>query len=168
MEAYEVVRVAFTASLRGDSTALSLSRRALTIDSLYGSAISLLPSVAYGLQKFAVADSALERARRLRDRMTPFEQANVDELATLADGDVAAWLRATTRTFNTAPNSDLTKSSLASVLLAARQPRRALEILRGMQPDRGVLLGNSGYWLSLSYAYAQRGELRQALAAARR
>lgn len=36
-----------------------------------------------------------------------------------------------------------------------------------MQPDRGVLLGDAGYWPTLSYAYGQQGALKQALAAAR-
>ncbi|MEP6622378.1 MAG: hypothetical protein ABJE47_23850, partial [bacterium] len=167
MEAYDLVRAAITASMKGDSTALSLVRRALAIDTLYGSAMAALPIVAYGLQQFAVADSALTRAAQLRDRMTPLEQANVDEVTAIRDGDLTALLRATTRELNTAPNSDMTKSSFVAALLAARQPRRALEMMRGMQPDRGILLGDAGYWLALSNAHAQQGELKQALAAAR-
>jgi tRNA A-37 threonylcarbamoyl transferase component Bud32/TolB-like protein len=167
MAAYDLVRAAFTAGLRGDSTALSLTRRALAIDSLYGSAIMLLPAVAQNFQRYALADSAIARALRLRDRMTPLEQANLDEFVAVRDGDLAAYMRATTREFNSAPNSDLTKSSLAYTLLTARQPRRALEILRGMQPDRGILLGDASYWLFLSYAHAQQGQLKEALTAAR-
>jgi hypothetical protein len=99
--------------------------------------------------------------------MSPLEQANLDEGVAIRDGDLAAFTRATTREFNSAPNSDLTKSSLAVTLLAARQPRRALEILRGMQPDRGILLGDANYWLYSAYAHAQQGQLKEALTAAR-
>jgi TolB-like protein len=167
MEAYDLVRAAFTALRNGDSTALSLTRRALAIDSLYGSAIVLLPVAAQYFQRYELTDSAIARALRLRDRMTPLEQANLDEMVAVRDGDLAAYMRATTREFNSAPNSDLTKSSLAATLLTARQPRRALEILRGMQPDRGILLGDANYWLNLSYARAQQDQLKEALAAAR-
>jgi len=97
MEAYDLVRAGFTASLKGETTSVSFARRALAIDSLYGSAIALLPIAAYNFRLNALADSALERAARQRDRMTPLEQADVDELAAIRDGDLAAFVRATLR-----------------------------------------------------------------------
>ena len=97
MEAYDLVRAGFTASLKGETTSVSFARRALAIDSLYGSAIALLPIAAYNFRLNALADGALERAARQRDRMTPLEQADVDELAAIRDGDLAAFVRATLR-----------------------------------------------------------------------
>ncbi len=164
MAAYEATRAALIAFFRSDSARITLARRAVALDSTYGLALTLLPWCAASGEQFALADSALALAERHRDHLSPVEQAFVDMLA--AEGTEAT-IQAAERALRLAPRSAEAGLALAGALGMGGKPRRAIGVLRQMDPKRGILLFTTAYWGDLAAMYARLGELDRALAAVR-
>ena len=166
LAAYEAFREGYQAFVRSyerpvpDSAIFQPLRRAIALDSTYGAPAVTLAFVAANRFAFSVADSALAHARRLRDRLSPAEQALVDLTEAWAGGDAHAAVEAAQR----ARIPQVT----AYYALLARRPRVAITAFRATDPDRGLNVPTASiYWSRLAAAYAQVDEHARALDAAR-
>ncbi|MFI5239925.1 MAG: protein kinase, partial [Gemmatimonadales bacterium] len=125
MAAYEATRQAYDAVVRADTSELRRVRRAVALDSTFGAAAVLLPYVAMYHGQYALADSGLAHADRLRNQLSPFEQAFLDFQNAESDGDGRAMADAAERAKRAAPRS-VEASEMVLYALAARHPHRAL------------------------------------------
>ena len=162
LAAYTAFREGYQAYLRfdTDSAIFNPLRRAIALDSTYGAPAVTLAYFAFDRSRYALADSALEHARRIRDRLLPTELALLDMTESLAQGDIAAAVAASRRT--------RIPQLTAQLALIARRPRLVISTLTATDPDRGLNLQLGWfYWTSLCEAYARIGAYDRAVAAAR-
>jgi hypothetical protein len=109
---------------------------------------------------YALADSALAHARRIREHLLPTELAMLDMTEAFGRGDITAAVEAARRTS--------IPQLVAQVAMHARRPRLAISVLTSTDPDRGLNLQlGLFYWLTLSDSYARIGERDRAREAAR-
>jgi serine/threonine protein kinase len=160
--AYEAFRQGYQAFLRiaPDSEVVTPLRRAMALDSTYGAPAVTLAYFACERSNYALADSALEHARRIREHLLPTELAMLDMTEALARGDIAAAVEASRKT--------LIPQLIAQVATQARRPRLAIAALTSTDPDRGLNLQlGFFYWVTLSESYAMIGERSRARQAVR-
>jgi TolB-like protein len=160
--AYEAFRQGYQAFLRveADSAIIGPLRRAMALDSTYGAPAVTLAYFACERANYALADSALAHARRIREYLLPTELAMLDMTEAFARGDMASAVEAARRTF--------IPQLIAQVATEARRPRLAISALTSTDPDRGLNLQlGVFYWLTLSESYAMLGERNRALDAVR-
>jgi serine/threonine protein kinase/TolB-like protein len=160
--AYEAFRQGYQAFLRSDvdSAIITPLRRAMALDSTYGAPAVTLAYFAGERFSYALADSALAHARRIREHLLPTELAMLDMTEAFARGDMASAVEASRRT--------LIPQLIAQVATQARRPRLAISALTSTDPDRGLNLQlGFFYWVTLSESYAMIGERSRARQAGR-
>jgi serine/threonine-protein kinase len=162
LAAYTAFREGYQAFLHDepDSAIFTPLRRAIALDSTYGAPEVTLAYFASTRSYYSLADSALVRARAMRDRLLPSELAMLDLTEAFAHGSIAAALDASRRT--------RIPQLVAQQAIFARRPRLAIAMLTGTDPARGLNLQLGWfYWSTLSEAYARIGAYDKAVAAAR-
>ena len=160
--AYEAFRQGYQAFLRvdADSAIVGPLRRAMALDSTYGAPAVTLAYFACERAQYALADSALAHARRIREHLLPTELAMLDMTEAFARGDMASAVDASKKT--------LIPQLIAQVATQARRPRLAISALTSTDPDRGLNLQlGFFYWVTLSESYAMIGDRSRARQAVR-
>ncbi|HET7458022.1 MAG TPA: serine/threonine-protein kinase [Gemmatimonadaceae bacterium] len=109
--------------------ALAHFQRAAQIDTGWAQAKLWIVEALETVGRLAAADSAVARLSAARDRLTPFEQAQLDENVAYLRGDRAGDLAAAVRINQLSPTPDH-KLTLAYKLAAVRRWREALDTLR--------------------------------------
>jgi TolB-like protein/tetratricopeptide (TPR) repeat protein len=136
--------------------------RATSLDTTYATPWVLLAVAAEDRGDKAVMDSALSRANRLTDRMTPVERAIIEYTESKTHGDLDGTLRSAQTFFQLTPGSSESPLLLATAALANRRPHTALAALREVDPDRGLNLAAPFFWKNRTAALYQLGDYRGA------
>lgn len=113
------------------------------------------------------ADSVLQIAARMRDRLTAYDRNFLDYRLAYVAGDRESALRAIRRAAEIAPGSKAVYN-LALELFEANRMREARETLESLDPARGPMRGWLGYWRLLTGAHHIEGDHRRERRAARR
>jgi TolB-like protein/tetratricopeptide (TPR) repeat protein len=163
LEAYDLTRKALEAYFRNDTSVWTLLARARAVDSSYATPVVFTAFAAGYRRRFALADSALARLDKMRDRLTPAELAMTDHIHALMRADVDSALKAAQTFVKLQPGSMEAPLLLASFAISARKPRTALDALKLVDPDRGLNLAGPFYWLYMASASSELGNPREAL-----
>jgi TolB-like protein/tetratricopeptide (TPR) repeat protein len=142
--------------------------RATSLDSTYVTPWVLLAVAAEDRGDKVVMDSALKRAKRLTERMTPVERAIIDYTEAKTSGDLEGTLHAAETVFQLTPGSAESPLLLATAALATRRPHMALGALRAVDPDRGLNLAAPYFWKNQTVAFYQLADYRAAAKACNR
>jgi hypothetical protein len=114
----------------------------------------------------ARADAALEDARARRDRMLPPAQALTDMAGAAREAAVPRLLDAAEHYLAAVPLSPEGRLAVGRYALDARRPRRVLDVLQGMDTDRGAALAVAdATWWRIAIAAAQLGDAARARSA---
>jgi len=169
LDAYTEFRKGLEAIFTGsDAAAYDHLLRATSLDTTYVTAWVLLAVAAENGGDKVIMDSALKRASRLTERMTPVERALVEYTESKSHGDLDGTLRAAQTFFQLTPGSSESPLLVATAALAGRRPHTALAALRGVDPDRGLNLAAPFYWKNRTAALYQLGDYRGAADACER
>ena len=144
--------------------ALRKYRKALAIDSTFGSPVVWSALAYWSMDDFAHCDSMLRIADRLTDQLSPFDALLAANQRGELHGDYAAALAAAremTRVSSGAEGFIL----VGQEALRLNRPHEAVVAFRRADPDRGWIKGWEGYWGYLAYAYHNAGDLEAALKA---
>jgi len=164
LDAYTELRKGIEAYFTGsDATLFSHLRSAISLDTTYVTPwVFLAFSAAYRDQP-ELADSALKHAYAMGDRLMPAERAMLDHVQAELRGDGEASLRAAQSFMELTPGSMESPLLATSAALSSRRPRLALEILRGVDPDRGLNLAGPFYWIYQGAGAYQLGDYKKSL-----
>jgi serine/threonine-protein kinase len=140
LPATEAVLAGYAAYLRSDTAAFALMDRAVALDTgfvgAYGARAFVLATLG-AARRPARADAALEDARARRDRMLPPAQALTDMAGAAREAAVPRLLDAAEHYLAAVPLSPEGRLAVGRYALDARRPRRVLDVLQGMDTDRG-------------------------------
>lgn len=140
---------------------------ASALDSTFGLPL-FYTGIAYNnMGDYAAVDSVIRLLRPHADRYGEVVRLGVDVLDAFVRGDYAATYRIHLRAAHLVPNT-LGHSTLIHEALRVNRPRKAVEVAREIDPERGEMRGWIIYWIHLAEAYHQLGEFEEELATARR
>lgn len=162
LEAYTEFSRGLEGTFTHSAGAYSHFLRATSLDTTYVTPWVLLAVTAEDRGDKAVMDSALKRAKRLTERMTPVERAIIEYTEAKTNGDLEGTLRAAQSVFQLTPGSSETPLMLATASLADRRPQAALAALRTVDPDRGLNLAAPYFWKNRTVAFYQLADYRSA------
>lgn len=141
-------------------------RRAAALDTGF---VSPLVHAAFGAGntgQFALLDTLLGELGRRRAALNAYEDYQRQYLTALGDNDGPAALAAARAAAAVAPGSR-SDYNAALTAIALNQPAAALEHLRAVDPERGLMRGWSSYWTQLTHALHLLGRHQEELDAAR-
>ena len=146
--------------------ALDHYRRAIELDSTFGSPVVWSALAYWSLDDYARCDSMLRIADRLDGKLSTFDALLAANQRGELDGNWGAALAAAQEM------TRVTSGSEGYILvgqesLRLNRGKQAVEAFRRADPDRGWIKGWEGYWGHLAYAYHITGNLEAALAAAK-
>jgi TolB-like protein len=162
LEAYAEFRRGLEGTFAHSASAYSHFFRATSLDTTYVTPWVILAVTAEDRGDKAVMDSALKRANRLAERMTPVERAIIEYTEAKTNGDLEGTLRAAQTVFQLTPGSSETPLMLATAALSDRRPHAALAALRAVDPDRGLNLAAPFFWKNRTVAFYQLADYRSA------
>lgn len=111
-------------------------------------------------------DTLVAMARLRRDRMSEYDQQQVEYLSALLASDGARVVAAGTRAVEIAPESRAAYN-LGRDLIAMDQAMEGRRVLEAIDPDRGLMKGWPSYWTQLTHARHLTGAHELELEAAR-
>ncbi len=167
VQAYEAARKGVELYFKHDTAGYAALERAIALDSNYATPVVFLAFSRTYRGDFAEAHKAVAHAQRLRERMTPAERAMLDHVEAELRGDAAAAMTTSEDFMRSTPGSMESPILVASTALATGQPRRALQVLAQVDPDRGLNLGSGFYWYYHTIAYVALADYKKALEFAR-
>ena len=146
--------------------ALDHYRRAIELDSTFGSPVVWSALAYWSLDDYARCDSMLRIADRLDGKLSTFDALLAANQRGELDGNWGAALAAAQEM------TRVTSGSEGYILvgqesLRLNRGKQAVEAFRRADPDRGWIKGWEGYWGHLAFAYHITGNLEAALAAAK-
>ncbi len=153
-EAYRRYVEGLSLHMRGDfHGAIREFTLAVGSDSEFRAPLLLAGVGRFWLREYPAADSLALLVSRSRDRLTPMEGYTLKWLQAQLAGDRMEALQISREVGNLAPGT-VTQLQLAIDALGVNRPHEALDVLRTIDPDRG-LLRESGfpYWWALTTAY---------------
>ncbi|HET7710442.1 MAG TPA: protein kinase, partial [Thermoanaerobaculia bacterium] len=163
VEAYEETRRGMEAYFRQENTVFDHFERAIALDSTYATPLVLLAFSRLYDRQYEAADTAVSRAARLRDRMAPADRAMLLHVEAELRGDADASLATSQEFMRVTPGSSESPLLVASTALAVGRPRLALEVLKSVDPNRGMNLGGAFYWFYKAGALNALKQHKQAL-----
>jgi TolB-like protein/tetratricopeptide (TPR) repeat protein len=162
LDAYAEFRRGLEGTFAHSSNAYAHFFRAASLDTMYVTPWVVMAVTAEDRGDETVMDSALKRANRLTERMTPVERAIIDYTEAKNRGDLEGTLRAAQTVFQLTPGSSETPLMLATAALSDRRPHTALAALRAVDPDRGLNLAAPFFWKNRTVALYQLADYRGA------
>jgi DNA-binding SARP family transcriptional activator len=158
------------------ATSLFLDRRFESAVALYRQAYQLdTTAVGYllwegishsNLSNYPRVREILEELRPRRDELTRFDAVQFDWLEAVVLGDAAGALRGARNAHALHPHSGLGGYQLGRELGLSGYYEEALEVFRGLDPDRGWLARWPAYWTNLAGVYHVLGRHEEELATA--
>ncbi len=121
----------------------------------------------FNIPAWREADSVLQIAARLRDRLTAYDRHFLDYRTAFLAADPESALRAIRRAAEIAPGSKA-EYNLALELYASNHLRESRDVLARLDPTRGPMRDWLGYWRVLSGAYHLEGDHQRERRVARR
>ncbi len=168
LDAYAEFRRGLEGTFTHSASAYAHFFRATSLDTAYVTPWVIMAVTAEDRGDKAVMDSALKRANRLTERMTPVERAIIYYTEAKTKGDLEGTLRAAQTVFQMTPGSSETPLMLATAALSNRRPHTALTALKAVDPDRGLNLAAPFFWKNRTVALYQLGDYRGAVDACMR
>jgi TolB-like protein/tetratricopeptide (TPR) repeat protein len=162
LDAYAEFRRGLEGTFTHSTSAYGHFFQATSLDTSYVTPWVIMAVTAEDRGDKAVMDSALKRAKRLTERMTPVERAIIDYTEAKTKGDLEGTLRAAHTVFQLTPGSSETPLMLATAALGDRRPHTALAALRAVDPDRGLNLAAPFFWKNRTVALYQLEDYRGA------
>jgi tetratricopeptide (TPR) repeat protein/tRNA A-37 threonylcarbamoyl transferase component Bud32 len=171
-EAYEAYSEGFEAYLweEGYAEAARNFERAATADStFYRAALWAAQSyVLLGPSHYAKAESLIAPLIESRGQLSRYERCRLDFLVALGiRPSLSACYDAARCMAQAAPGSDDAKREVAIFTWRLNRPREAIETLRELDPDRGLMKQFSDYWGWLAAFHHMLGDYEEELQAAR-
>lgn len=133
--------------------------RAYALDSTFTAPLLWLVAVHRHAAEFPSADSLVRILQRRKDRLAPWDRAMVDYHDAYLGGDHSGAYEAAKRVVAIAPGTEWVYW-LASAALALNRPREALDLLVGLDPERGWMSSWRPYWTQLLEARHMLGDYR--------
>jgi tetratricopeptide (TPR) repeat protein len=128
--------------------------QAASLDSTYAQAVLWAGIVYADMGRLAEADSVFRTLAPRRDRLAPYDQANLDYFQSgWGRDDWEAAHRAATRMEELAPTAGHAHWAVALTALALNRPREALRAMRRIDSDRGW--GRTWPWIYLFHVNIQ-------------
>ncbi len=118
----------------------------------------------FNLSDYPRVSAILDELRPRKGQLGRFDATQFDWLESRLQGDGAEALQAARRAHDIHPHSGVGGFQLGRELLRSGHPGEALEVLQGLDPDRGWLAGWPFYWSHLSGAYHFLGRHEEELA----
>jgi TolB-like protein/tetratricopeptide (TPR) repeat protein len=162
LDAYAEFRRGLEGTFTNSASAYGHFFRAASLDTTYVTPWVIMAVTAELRGDKPVMDSALKRANRLTERMTPVERAIIDYTEAKTKGDLDGTLRAAQTVFQLTPGSSETPLMLATAALGDHRPHTALIALRTVDPDRGLNLVAPYFLKNRAVALYQLGDYRGA------
>jgi tRNA A-37 threonylcarbamoyl transferase component Bud32 len=167
LEAYALSRVGLKQIIAWDTTAIHTLRDAVRREPAWVSPrLALVLALGNNL-RFAAAESAIAGIRPLLERATAAERAMYAMHEATYRGDYQSSHAAAEQMMQLIPGSIEVQLLTAAHSLYDSRPRRSLEILANVDPDRGINLGSPFYWRNRAISFLRLGDARRALEAAR-
>ncbi|HUQ80487.1 MAG TPA: BTAD domain-containing putative transcriptional regulator [Gemmatimonadaceae bacterium] len=167
-EAYqELTEGVRLASVGGFPAALPHFERAFAVDSTYTQALIWTAVSLANMGRWAATDSVTRRAAEHRERLTAYDVATLDKVRAWVDLDWDAAYDAAKRAARLAPGSRQ-EVQVATEALRLNRPAEAVRVLEALDPTRGELRGDVGYWMALASAYHLQQNYRAELRTVRR
>jgi tetratricopeptide (TPR) repeat protein/tRNA A-37 threonylcarbamoyl transferase component Bud32 len=114
---------------------------------------------ALGLSYYARADSLIAKLVESREQLSRYERCHLDLVTAVGPRlDLSAAYEAARCLAQQAPGSDNAKRELAFYALHSNRPGEVIEILKQVDPDRGVMKHCNCYWGFLTHAYHMLGD----------
>ncbi|UCG85732.1 MAG: protein kinase [Gemmatimonadota bacterium] len=125
-------------------------------------------SWAGNLVHYAKAESLVAPLLESREQLSRYESCRLDLVIAIGIRRNARRAYDAARCMvQEAPGSDDAKRELATFAYRVNRPGEAVELLRELDPDRGLMKGAGGYWAMLCQAYHWLGDYEGELEAAR-
>lgn len=139
---------------------------AYALDTMFVQSLVYAATDRFNTGDLEIADSLLGELRKRRGRLSPYLDLKVQYFAAMLAGQSERSLHIMQRAVEVAPEATA-RYNLAMSYLRLNHPREALEVLEGLDPDRGSLRGWSSYWTQLAHARHLLGDHVGERAAAR-
>jgi tRNA A-37 threonylcarbamoyl transferase component Bud32 len=175
-DAYEAYSEGLEAYMRDDSDA-EVARhfeRAAAADPTFSRAILwaaqsyfLLRLYSHNVSYGAKAESLLAPLVESRGQLSRYERCRLDFVTAMGEWDNPAMYDAARCMARAAPGSDDARREVALTALRLNRPREAIELLRELDPDRGLMRQWQAYWEYLTEAYHMASDYEAELEAAR-
>jgi tetratricopeptide (TPR) repeat protein len=121
-----------------------------------------------GWSHHAKAESLIAPLVESREQLSRFERCRLDFVIALGQwSDAAALYDAARCMLQAAPGSDDAKRELSQMAGALNRPGEQVDLLRELDPDRGLMRLWDEYWEHLSWGYYRLGDHQASLDAAR-
>jgi len=159
-------RYTATADESHSAEAMRHFERAVRLDPGYVPARLWMALAALRLSQWPLADSITQQLDAVRDSLSAFEKALLDNTRATLDGDVLKRIAAMREAASRAPGSEWAVQ-LAGELVRGGYAQEALDTLVHVAPDSGFLRNSARYWVIQADAYHHLGQFEQALAAVR-
>ncbi len=122
-----------------------------------------------GSSYHAKVDSLVATLVESREQLTRYERCRLDFVMALGiRPSLSAGYDAARCMVHAAPGSDDARRELARWTLGSNRPREAIELMRELDPDRGLMKEWWGYWEDLANAYHLLGDYEGELKVARK
>jgi tetratricopeptide (TPR) repeat protein len=169
-EAYEAYDEGLEAFLRNEMAEAGrhFERAAASDPTFYRAALSA--ALCYRLVgPYEKSDSLIAILVESRDRLSRYERCRLDFVTSVwgAQGNLSAAYDATRCMLQAAPGSDDARKDVALCALRINRPAEAVERLRELDPDRGLISRWESYWFYLASAYHMLGDYESELEVAR-
>jgi DNA-binding SARP family transcriptional activator/TolB-like protein len=151
---------------RSGERALPNFLRAYALDTTYTLPLLYAAIVYEGHANFSALDSVTRILLPRRGELAPYDRAILDYEVALGQRDWARMFVAAEQAADIAPGSLLAVYHLPRTAIALNRPRRAVELLEAVDPERGAARGLTGYWSLLSAALHMVGDYEGQLAVA--
>lgn len=151
---------------RNGEQALTNFHKAYALDTTYTLPLLYAAIVYEGHTNWQALDSVTRILLPRRGELAPYDRAILDYEVALGRRDWARMFVAAEQAADIAPGSLLAVYHLPRTAIALNRPRRAIELLETVDPDRGAARGLTGYWSLLSAALHMAGDHAGQLAVA--
>jgi tRNA A-37 threonylcarbamoyl transferase component Bud32/tetratricopeptide (TPR) repeat protein len=113
-----------------------------------------------GWSRYAKAESLIAPLVESRGQLSRYEGCRLDFVMAMGRWNLPAGYEAARCMAHAAPGSDDAKREVALFALRLNRPGEAIELLRDLDPDRGLMKqwGEGAYWGYLSVAYHRLGD----------
>lgn len=148
------------------AAAASEFRHAWSADTTFAVPLIYAAMAHWNRDEYEWVDTLVAMARQRIDRMSEYDQQQVEYLAALLASDGARVVAAGTRAVEIAPESRAAYN-LGRDLIAMDRAAEGRRVLEEIDPDRGLMKGWPSYWTQLTHARHLTGDHEEELDAAR-
>ena len=125
----------------------------------------MLGWVHLNLGEYAEAEPVINKLDQSRDKLSPYYRYAADEMKAIFNGNLIAAYNASSKLIQLDREQNYNFAVDANYI---NRPKEAIEALKAIDPERGMMKGLTWYWDELTLAYHMLGDHKQELKEARR